>query len=1298
MEHKRFPSIKRGHRDFKLNKAAKSLVLSVPLARSKTLGRKRTKNDDQISPNNHPDSDDEDNSKDLGKLKMGRSVISLLTTTSMYSEFNKFNDNEYIPPNEQNVDDKEVENEDDSDEYSDAVDDKVDETSRNETLKRLSHLNLSLDPAHSSSDTKSSGSKHIQETHGASPLEISIMKSLESKRQVICGVQSSKIISSNKNINTRAAALCNKLISTFGVSESDELVDDHSCWLLRDVLLQGHLYITKEYLLFFAYLPNHFNNTNQNEALQEEKQIMSGNLSTKTSIGSKYQRYWCILKGSLFSVYNSSTDLYFPLLSIDLRYVLKVEIVETEKSTGIAHTAITKIASLTHHENNDELVRKNSTVSAASDVKGDSFLNKIRTRSDTLGSVLETKPQKIRILTENKTYMFSADNLTSATTWVSSIKTQIFALKNKDDKVTIKLPLSNLVDLEVNPIFENAENIRVKVLENSDSFALDDYFFLFFSSCAKAVESINNALELNKEHINQADDGYVNRHEKNSISDNYVPVESIREAESIVSSPLSDDEFDDDIATGTDAPNKISRTKTNLLVANKALKVLNPRNIVKNVIGQTIHNGIEMWSSNPTHYEDLNSLERGSEDPYFVSSDEERSSAAVRFRKYFALPDSEKLIATYYAYLQRNIPLYGKIYLGSNKICFRSLIPGVYTKMILPLCDVETCYKEKNFSFGYSGLVVVIKGHEELFFEFSTNDSRDDCEYLLLKQLDLFKGHTNDGKAIELLDESVKLSSSSNNLIEAEDIKKNKEKINLETGVQVPIIIKDFTFASPNMKPKRTFKITCLTIGSRGDVQPYLALCKKLIEQGHSPRIATHGEFKEVVEKHGIEFCEIAGSPTELMSFMGNHSTISVSFLKDAKSKFSKWIDELLETSWKACQGSEILIESPSAMAGIHIAEALDIPYFRAFTMPWTRTRAYPHAFIVPESKRGGSYNYFTHVMFENVFWKGISGQVNKWRQSTLGLAKTDLYQLQQNKVPFLYNISPTVFPPSVDFPDWITVTGYWFLDEKDNYTPPKELVEFIANAKRDKKKIVYIGFGSIVVSDAKELTEAIIDAVRKADVRCILNKGWSNRLDGDKELEIDLPPEVYNSGSIPHDWLFSHIDAAVHHGGSGTTGSSLRAGLPIIIKPFFGDQFFYAHRIEDMNVGVYLKKLNKESLANAIKKVTTDSRIIEKAKAIGAKIRAEKGVETAVESIYSQLDYSQRLISNKLRASKLRQSEPQSSSLVKGTENAIEDIDDLLNDKTRSPKSHHSRNSSRSSNEHSPRTRRVSNSSWLLL
>lgn len=683
------------------------------------------------------------------------------------------------------------------------------------------------------------------------------------------------------------------------------------------------------------------------------------------------------------------------------------------------------------------------------------------------------------------------------------------------------------------------------------------------------------------------------------------------------------------------------------------------KNIGKNLKSLSMGN---MWNSQPNHYEPT--LD---DDPYFVEDLNSREVAQSHFQEHFSLNNDKMLVASYYAHLQRALPVYGKVYLGTDQICFRSLLPGVSTKMILPIEAVENCLKEKGLKLTYSGLVIVVRGHDDLFLEFSSSKARDDCEAMILGQLENFhkdepwepKAHewgVNYDYGLELtrldnpeFNNAPASSKLENSRIENARIKLFEDKLKSAAGLDIPIILEDSPFFKTEIKPTTSFNFTLLTIGSRGDVQPYIALSKGLMAEGHNVTIATHKEFEPWILLHGIKFKEIAGNPAELMQLMVQHGSMSVAFLKEASSKFRGWISDLLASSWEACQGTDILIESPSAMGGIHIAEALGIPYMRAFTMPWTRTRAYPHAFIVPDQKKGGSYNYLTHVMFENIFWKGISSQVNKWRVEDLNLPRTNLFKLQQSKIPFLYNISPTIFPASVDFPDWVRVTGYWFLDEghAEDYDAPQELIDFIDAANRDKKKIVYIGFGSIVVSDSKSLTKAVIDAVLQADVRCILNKGWSDRLHDKKndEVELPLPKEIYNSGSIPHDWLFPRIHAAVHHGGSGTTGATLRFGLPTVIKPFFGDQFFYASRIEEIGVGVALKNLNAKSLAKALVTVTLDLKMIDRAKSASERLRQENGVLAAVETIYSELEYARNLILSKQQQNDLSRNNDHRSS-----------------------------------------------------
>ena len=458
----------------------------------------------------------------------------------------------------------------------------------------------------------------------------------------------------------------------------------------------------------------------------------------------------------------------------------------------------------------------------------------------------------------------------------------------------------------------------------------------------------------------------------------------------------------------------------------------------------------------------------------------------------------------------------------------------------------------------------------------------------------------------------------------------------------IPVAFDDPRASILDFRPTVPLNVCCLTIGSRGDVQPYIAFCKGLIAQGHNAKIATHREFREWIESYGIEFGPVDGDPAELMRICVENGMFTYSFLKEASSKFRDWIDDLLSSAWRTCQQTaglktDVLIESPSAMAGIHIAEALSIPYFRSFSMPWTRTRAYPHAFAVPEHKMGGAYNYFSYVMFDNLFWKATAGQINRWRRRELSLPSTNLNSLQPNKVPFLYSYSPTLVPPPPDYSDWIRVTGYWFLDEAINWRPPQELQDFISTARRDGKKLVYVGFGSIVVSDPAALTRTVIESVVKADVRCILSKGWSDRLGArapsvSEVSEVPLPDQIYQIKSVPHDWLFCQIDAAAHHGGAGTTGASLRAGLPTIVKPFFGDQFFFGNRIDDLGVGVCVKKLNIGSFSRALWEACNSQSMRTRAEALGEAIRNEDGVGVAIEAMYRDLEYAKTLIQRKVK------------------------------------------------------------------
>ncbi|KAG2219728.1 hypothetical protein INT45_007767 [Circinella minor] len=457
---------------------------------------------------------------------------------------------------------------------------------------------------------------------------------------------------------------------------------------------------------------------------------------------------------------------------------------------------------------------------------------------------------------------------------------------------------------------------------------------------------------------------------------------------------------------------------------------------------------------------------------------------------------------------------------------------------------------------------------------------------------------------------------------------------------------KNDSFNKP-LLPKSNMHITCLTIGSRGDVQPYIALCKELQTEGHRCRIASHSEYQPWVEDHGIEFRSIGGDPGELMKLCVDNGFLSYSFVKDGSKFFYTWFDELLATAWEACQGTDLLIESPSAMVGVHMAEKLEIPYFRSMPFPWTRTTRFPHPFAVQNYTSGRLlYNDMTYVMIDIALWAGTSKAINRFRRKKLGLPHTTREKLELWGVPHIYSFSPSVVAMPPDWADFIHCTGYWFLDNPNtSWKPSTELLQFLGNTSpstqqkdEEKKPIVYIGFGSIIVPDPNAMSIVIVEAVKQANVRAIVCKGWSSRRndndnqqgqqeDDDKIATAILQghPDILSLDSVPHDWLFPQIQGVVHHGGAGTTAAGLRAGLPTVIKPFFGDQRFWGQRIEELGVGICIPKLTTDKLTEALIEITHNLVTISKAKALGATIQEENGLKKAVECIYRDIHLAKR-------------------------------------------------------------------------
>ncbi|KAI5790684.1 sterol 3-beta-glucosyltransferase [Peziza echinospora] len=1069
-------------------------------------------------------------------------------------------------------------------------------------------------------------------------------------------------------------SLAYALMNIFGLPEPEDIISEYPCWLLKNALLPGFMYITSKHVCFYAYLPKNNNDV-----------VKTGRLFKRGHSNPKYREYWFILKGHVLSYYKDPKNTYFPSGHIDLRNCDKAETatekgVETEFFTLRSAqrdfkfkadsapsrkqwiTALNKSIDRWKNEGDSvkillpikdiELVEETSVLEFADTIKLN-FVDKEEHIFDDYSfsffSFGKEALKLLRILVENAAvYRLTGIDLTTdhfRTTLRPSSRTASLRSASSRSR-SPRSPIAKEFGSPFPPPRNSGESRRsldipgrpsLDALNNSKTAS--DSFSDAHSKGSSLLESdgyqISSDDETSASQI-LAQSRIFQRPTLKPAANSAVFEKKPAPADIVVHPPTRSSTVQPQTAysqsqQASTSPQQSpgnhkkadgwagwmkSRSKT---VATKPMGYLGKMS--------------DIWSGGKSHTTPIGAMPN--EQP--VDPDDEDG-----FREKFALQPSEKLRAVYYGYLYQVIPLYGMIYVSDHHFCYRSTILGTRTKLILPLKDIENVDGEGGFSFGLSGLVVTIRAHEELFFEFGYQDVRNDCLNQLIRAMDLLRMEVSIPSLKDEERDAEAAKREYNVLKEARLAGHSEHEVPLPSSRDIaqsveipPIVFDDPQTSFISFKPTESLRITCLTIGSRGDVQPYIALCKGFLKEGHKPRIATHAEFQPWIESHGIEFALVEGDPAELMRVCVENGMFTFSFLKEASSKFRGWIDELLSSAWEACQGSDILIESPSAMAGIHIAEALQIPYFRAFTMPWTRTRAYPHAFAVPERKMGGHYNSFTYVMFDNVFWQAISGQVNRWRKKSLGLPSTNLDKLQPNKTPFLYNFSPSVVVRPLDYSDWIKVTGYWFLEEKSTWEPPKELLEFIRKAREDGKKIVYVGFGSIVVSDPEALTRSVVESIGRADVRCILSKGWSDRL-GSKnqnEVEIPMPDYIHTIKSAPHDWLFAQVDAAAHHGGAGTTGASLRAGIPTIVKPFFGDQFFFGGRVEDLGVGICIKKLNVAAFTAALKVATHDHRMITKARVLGEQIRMENGVETAIQTIYREMEYAKGLIKQRAAA-----------------------------------------------------------------
>ncbi len=407
-----------------------------------------------------------------------------------------------------------------------------------------------------------------------------------------------------------------------------------------------------------------------------------------------------------------------------------------------------------------------------------------------------------------------------------------------------------------------------------------------------------------------------------------------------------------------------------------------------------------------------------------------------------------------------------------------------------------------------------------------------------------------------------------------------------------------------------------ITIGSRGDVQPLIALGKGLQRKGHSVHICAMDKFKELIKSEGFEYAPMAGSAELLMEKLIGEQVSFAEYFRNLKGLLEPVKEQFLTDIENACRNADCVLYTTLGSVAYHACEKYKVPCFRAFFCPLDPTGEFP-AMTAPRLPLGKVYNRITFKGGDILWSNATRALLNDWR-AEMGLPKIKPYQFPYREmngkpIPTLYAYSPTLSPKPEEWGDDCHLTGFWVEKIPKEWEPDRELKEFLEGGE----KPVYIGFGSTVGGNFDRILDVILESLKRTKQRALLSAGWRNI--GERKL----PKNVLLIGNVPHEWLFRQVKAVSHHGGAGTTAAGIRAGVPSVIVPFGGDQPFWGDRVYKLGIGtkpIWCKKLTADNYSEALNTAISDEAMQRRAAEYGKKLRDEDGVANAVSIIENYL------------------------------------------------------------------------------
>lgn len=412
-------------------------------------------------------------------------------------------------------------------------------------------------------------------------------------------------------------------------------------------------------------------------------------------------------------------------------------------------------------------------------------------------------------------------------------------------------------------------------------------------------------------------------------------------------------------------------------------------------------------------------------------------------------------------------------------------------------------------------------------------------------------------------------------------------------------------------------KITMLTIGSTGDVRPYVLLGKELKARGHEITIATFSGFEKMIAEAGLNYYQLHGDVVKLMANVMKPGVNGVGFLRSLEDALRDVAPVLLKDLMNACEGADAMMCTFFGSMYYSIAEKHNIPCIQTHYFPMDPNDAAPIS-SAPGQRLGKTWNRTSYRLGYLLIGLLEKRYLTQWRiENGMEVRKLQTkpdYRVGDRTVPVIYAVSPMVLPRPKDWDEHIHMSGFWWDDSPVTYEPPQDLVDFLENGDQP----IYIGFGSMVSGNMSKTFAKVIKAVRASRVRAVISLGWAA-----KDMHLKSNSRIYFADYVPHDWLFPRVRAVVHHGGAGTTAAGLRYGKPTLVVPFGGDQPFWGSRVHAIGCGpkpISRDMMSVQRLTKGLIDLTTHGSYRVAAEELGARLRMETGTKTAADLVEREI------------------------------------------------------------------------------